>query len=163
MDQNHKFRGRKVRYLIREADAGDIQEILFLYEQLFLNTDQAEENRAIIIREHEKAFFEIKQNPNHHLLVAEVEGIVAGTLAIIIVPNLSHMGKPWAIIEDVIVDRSCRRFGVGSSLMQRAIQLAKEHDCFRVILSSSKQRDGSHKFYESVGLEAYGYSFKAHL
>jgi GNAT superfamily N-acetyltransferase len=84
-------------------------------------------------------------------------------LAIIIIPNLSHMGKPWAIIEDVIVDRSRRRFGVGSSLMQRAIQLAKEHDCFRVILSSSKHRDDSHKFYESVGLEAYGYSFKAHL
>lgn len=152
-----------MRPLVREAEVRDLQEILFLYEQLFLNTDQAEENRAIIIREHKKAFFEIKQNPNHHLLVAEVEGIVAGTLAIIIIPNLSHMGKPWAIIENVIVDRSCRRLGVGSSLLRCAIQLAKEHNCFRVILSSSKHRDGSHKFYESAGLAAYGYSFKVHL
>jgi len=152
-----------VRPLVREAEVRDLQEILFLYEQLFLNTDQAEENRAIIIRKHKKAFFEIKRNPNHRLLVAEIEGIIAGTLAIIIIPNLSHMGKPWAIIEDVIVDASCRRLGVGSSLMQRAIQLAKEHDCFRVILSSSKHRDGSHKFYASAGLEAYGYCFKVHL
>ena len=163
MDQNRKFRDKNVKPLVREADVRDIQDILLLYEQLFSNTDQAEINRAAKIREHKKALFEIKHNPNHHLLVAEIEGIVVGTLAIIIIPNLSHMGRPWAIVEDVIVDESHRRRGIGSLLMQRAIQLAKGRDCFRVILSSSKQRDDSHKFYESVGLEAYGYSFKVHL
>jgi GNAT superfamily N-acetyltransferase len=163
MRQNHKSQDKKVRPLIREADVRDIQDILFLYEQLFSNTEQAGENRAARIREHKKALFEIKQNPNHHLLVAEIEGIVVGTLAIIIIPNLSHMGRPWAIVEDVIVDEPHRRLGIGYLLIQRAIQLAKERNCFRVILSSSKQRDDSHKFYESVGLEAYGYSFKVHL
>jgi GNAT superfamily N-acetyltransferase len=163
MDQKDKFRDKNAKPLVREADVRDIQDILLLYEQLFSNTDQAEINRAAKIREHTKALFEIKQNQNHHLLVAEIEGMVVGTLAIIIIPNLSHMGRPWAIVEDVIVDESHRGLGIGSLLMQRAIQLAKERDCFRVILASSKQRDESHKFYESLGLEAYGYSFKVHL
>jgi GNAT superfamily N-acetyltransferase len=163
MDQNHKFRDENVKPLVREGDVRDIQDILLLYEQLFSNTDQAEANRAAKIRGHKKALSEIKQNPNHHLLVAEIGGIVVGTLAIIVIPNLSHMGRPWAIIEDVIVDELHRGRGIGSLLIQRAIQLAKGRDCFRIILSSSKQRNDSHKFYESVGLEAYGYSFKVHL
>jgi GNAT superfamily N-acetyltransferase len=145
------------------SDVRDIQDILLLYEQLFSNTDQAEVNRATKIREHKKALFEIKQNPNHHLLVAEIEGIIVGTLAIIIIPNLSHMGRPWAIIEHVIVDELHRGRGLGSLLMERAIQLAKGRDCWRVILSSNKQLIDSHKFYESVGLEAYGYSFRVYL
>lgn len=148
---------------IRRARSSDLQGILQLYAQLFARTDQAEENAETILPAHRTALSEIDRDSNTSLLVAESSGRVLGTLSVTIVPNLSHRGRHWAIIENVVVDRSIRRASVGTALMQYAIALAQERDCFRIVLSSSVHRKDSHRFYESLGFEAYGYSFKRYL
>ena len=149
--------------VIREARVSDLQSILNLYAQLFSNTDQAEENRGDVLPSHCKAFSEIDQNPDSYLLVAESSGGVLGTLALTMISNLSHRGRRWALIENVVVDEHARRSSIGTALMQYAIALAREQGCFRAVLSSSVHRETSHKFYKRLGLEAYGYSFERYL
>ncbi len=148
---------------VRKARLSDLQDITRLYAQLFAGTDQAKENEETILSAHHTALLEIDRNPNASLLVAESSDRVLGTLSVIIIPNLSHQGRHWAIIENVVVDKSVQRASVGTALVRHAIALARKRNCFRIILSSSVHREDSHKFYESLGFQQYGYSFKKYL
>ncbi|MGZ4907531.1 MAG: N-acetyltransferase family protein [Halobacteriota archaeon] len=151
------------RLRIRKARLHDLEGVLQLYAQLFRNTDQAEENTGEVLPAHYAALSEVNQDPNTCLLIAESAGQVVGTLLLMIVPNISHRGRHWALIENVVVDKSAQRANVGRTLMQCAITLARERDCFRIVLSSSVHRAESHKFYERLGFQAYGYSFKMYM
>lgn len=146
--------------IVRKARPRDLQDVLHLYAQLFADTDQAVGDTHAIVPAHRSAFSEIDRDHNTSLLVAESSGRILGTLSITIVPNLSHGGRRWAIIENVVVDKRVRRANVGTSLMQHAIALAREKGCFRIILSSSVRRKESHRFYENLGFKAYGHSFE---
>jgi len=149
--------------MIREAKVDDLPHIVKLYAQLFSNTDQAAENGTQVCSAHYDAFAEIEKSATSFLFVAEIAGAVVGTLAITIIPNVSHCGKHWAVIENVIVDEQARKSRIGSIMMRHAIALARAHGCFRVVLSSSVEREGSHKFYRSLGLDVFGYSFTQFL
>jgi hypothetical protein len=46
--------------------------------------------------------------PGRSLLVAEVDDTVVGTIDLLIVPNVTHGGRPWAIVENLIVDEAAR-------------------------------------------------------
>ncbi|MGA9080669.1 MAG: GNAT family N-acetyltransferase [Halobacteriota archaeon] len=95
--------------VVREATLDDLQCILELYAQLFSNTDQASENRRELLSAHYEAFSEIKRSPDSYVFVAESAGAVVGTIAISMIPNLSHCGRPWAVIENVVVDERARK------------------------------------------------------
>ena len=161
MKPSHKSQQDAI--VIRQAVKGDLPCILDLYAQLFSNTDQASQNRKEILPAHYSAFLEIEQSPNCDLFVAERAGAVIGTLAITIIPNVSHCGRRWAVIENVVVDERARESSVGTAMMQHAIAVARAQGCFRVVLSSSVHRARSHKFYRSLGLEAFGHSFSVFL
>jgi predicted N-acetyltransferase YhbS len=156
-------RQQRDNLVVREATLGDLQCILKLYAQLFSNTDQASENGTELLSAHYDAFSEIKRSPDSYVFVAESAGAVVGTIAISIIPNLSHGGRPWGVIENVVVDERARKSSIGATLMRHAIDLARAQGCFRVILSSSVHREGSHEFYQRLGLEAFGYSFNMHF
>jgi predicted N-acetyltransferase YhbS len=148
---------------IRAARAGDLPHIVKLYAQLFSNTDQAAENGTRVRSSHYDAFAEIEKSETSFLLVAEAAEAVVGTLAITIVPNVSHCGKKWAVIENVVVDKQARKSRIGSVMMRHALALARARGCFRVVLSSSIEREGSHKFYRTLGFDVFGYSFTRFL
>jgi len=58
-----------------------------------------------------------------------------------------------SIIEDVIVDESVRRRGIGEMLMRRAIELAREAGADGVSLTSNPQREAANHLYQSMGFE----------
>ncbi len=58
-----------------------------------------------------------------------------------------------SIIEDVIVDESMRRRGIGEALMRRAIELAREAGAEGVSLTSNPGREAANKLYQSMGFE----------
>lgn len=83
-------------------------------------------------------------DPNCRLLVARVDGAVVGTLTLTTYPTLSAR-RGW--IEDVVVDSSQRRRGIGRSLIQRAKELASEMGCQTLSLTSSPHRQAAHALY----------------
>ncbi len=58
-----------------------------------------------------------------------------------------------SIIEDVIVDESMRRRGIGEALMRRAIDLARQAGAEGVSLTSNPRREAANLLYQSMGFE----------
>jgi ribosomal protein S18 acetylase RimI-like enzyme len=58
-----------------------------------------------------------------------------------------------SIIEDVIVDQSMRRRGIGEALVGRAIELAREAGADGVSLTSNPKREAANQLYQSMGFE----------
>lgn len=58
-----------------------------------------------------------------------------------------------SMIEDVIVDETMRRRGIGEALMRRAIELARAAGAEGVSLTSNPQREAANKLYQSMGFE----------
>jgi len=58
-----------------------------------------------------------------------------------------------SIIEDVIVDETMRRRGIGEALVRDAIELAREAGADGVSLTSNPRREAANQLYQSMGFE----------
>ena len=85
------------------------------------------------------------------ILGAKVNGEIVGTCTIAICPNLSWTGRPYAMIENVIVAKEYRMKGIGKALLNEAKKMAKEAGCYKIALMTGSQRKESFKFYEALG------------
>ncbi|MGI5196653.1 N-acetyltransferase family protein [Streptomyces sp. CA-288835] len=102
-------------------------------------------------------------DPNQHLVVAEREGRVVGTLQLTIVPGLSRKGATRSIIEGVRVRTDERGSGLGSQLIEWAVDQSRREGCQLVQLTSDATRTDAHRFYERLGFTASHVGFKLPL
>jgi GNAT superfamily N-acetyltransferase len=146
---------------VRLAVPGDVPALLDLYRQLsagFGDHPTATPEQAAA------AVAEIGARPDRALLVGLLDGRVAGTAHLLLLgPNLTRSGRPWAILEHVVVDRAARRRGVGRALMDEAIRRAGEAGCYKLELSSNERRTEAHAFYRASGFEARARTFRHHF
>ncbi|MEV5865988.1 GNAT family N-acetyltransferase [Streptomyces tendae] len=106
------------------------------------------------------AFERLATDPNQHLVVAVREGRVVGTLQLTIVPGLSRRGATRSIIESVRIHGDERGSGLGTQLIEWAIEESRRQDCSLVQLTSDKTRTDAHRFYERLGFTASHTGFK---
>jgi GNAT superfamily N-acetyltransferase len=109
------------------------------------------------------AFGRIDADPHQHLAFATVDGKPAGTLQLTIVQGLSRHGMRRAIIESVRVHRDLRGQGLGSELIEWAIERARELGAGIVQLTSDASRTDAHRFYENLGFTRSHVGFKMSL
>ncbi|POG25293.1 GNAT family N-acetyltransferase [Aeromonas bestiarum] len=88
------------------------------------------------------------------LIVAEVEGQLAATCQLGVIPTLTNGGRPFGIIEHVITAARFRRQGLSHRLLERTLALAWELDCYKVMLLSGEGREAAHRLYEGLGFKA---------
>ncbi|MFD7703438.1 GNAT family N-acetyltransferase [Streptomyces caelestis] len=105
----------------------------------------------------------ISADPNQHLVVAVREGRVVGTLQLTVVPGLSRRGATRSIIEAVRVHADERGSGLGSRLVEWAIDASRREGCHLVQLTSDNTRTDAHRFYERLGFTASHVGFKLPL
>ena len=48
-------------------------------------------------------------------------------------------------------------------MMRFAMARATEKHCYKIVLSSNAKRERAHSFYESLGFERHGFSFRIML
>ena len=144
---------------VRDATEDDLPRIIELLAQLSPDTPR-EDLRQPQAESYRAAFREIEADPRQRLLVVEAEGRVVGTAALIIVPNLSHQGRPYAIVENVVVDEQERGGGYGELLMRHAMEEARRAGCYKLALTSHKRRAEAHRFYERLGFQATHEGFR---
>ena len=149
--------------IIRAATEQDIPRILELYEELVTSTAPAETGRTPSLDDYRRVFEQARDMPGHELIVAEENGKVIGTMVLLIVPNLSHSGLPWATVENVVTDQRFQRQGIGKIMMEYAIDRAKESGCYKLQLASNKKREEAHRFYEGLGFEASAHGFRLYF
>ncbi|MFJ6853949.1 GNAT family N-acetyltransferase [Streptomyces sp. NPDC091271] len=109
------------------------------------------------------AFRRLADDPNQHLTVAVRQGRVVGTLQLTIVPGLSRRGATRSVIEAVRVHADERGSGLGTQLIQWAVDESRRNDCQLVQLTSDASRTDAHRFYERLGFTASHVGFKLTL
>jgi N-acetylglutamate synthase-like GNAT family acetyltransferase len=144
---------------IRDATRADLPRIVELLAQLSIDTSR-EATGPPLPDAYRRAFDEIAADGRQRLLVLETDGRIAGTLALVIVPNLSHQGKPYAIVENVVVDEAVRGSGYGELLLRHALEEARRAGCYKLSLTSNKQRQDAHRFYQRLGFRATHEGFR---
>lgn len=109
------------------------------------------------------AFKAIDADPNHRLIVADLEGEVIGCMQISFIPGIPGGGAWRGQLENVHVHSDFRGQGIGAMMTQWAIALCRDRGCDRVQLTSNKKRKDAHRFYERLGFEATHQGFKLKL
>ena len=95
----------------------------------------------------------INKDPNHELIVAELNGEVIGTLHLMFLPSISFQGGLRAQVESVRVDTRHQNQGIGSQMMKWAIERAKDRKAHIVQLTTHRSRADAHRFYERLGFK----------
>ncbi|MFB6848313.1 GNAT family N-acetyltransferase [Streptomyces sp. NPDC056373] len=105
----------------------------------------------------------LSTDPNQHLVVAVREDRVVGTLQLTIIPGLSRRGATRSIVEGVRIHADERGSGLGTQLIEWAIEESRNEGCQLVQLTSDKTRADAHRFYERLGFTASHTGFKLPL
>ncbi|MFF2302298.1 GNAT family N-acetyltransferase [Streptomyces sp. NPDC058128] len=109
------------------------------------------------------AFERLANDPQQHLVVAVRADKVVGTLQLTIIPGLSRRGATRSIIEGVRIHAEERGSGLGTQLIEWAVEESGRQGCRLVQLTSDVTRTDAHRFYERLGFEASHLGFKKNL
>jgi GNAT superfamily N-acetyltransferase len=139
---------------VREATEADIPAILKAH------TDAGIDGGAsFTVDEARTQLAQLREYPSYRIFVAESEGEIAGTYALIILDNLGKRGAKAGVVEDVAVVPTHQRKGIGLAMMAHAREECRAAGCYKLTLSSGLPRESAHRFYESLGFERHGYSY----
>lgn len=82
----------------------------------------------------------------------DAAGAIVGMTTLTIVSKL--LGREGHV-EDIVVDASCRRQGVGKALMEAVIERARELNLRVLLLTSRPQREAANRLYRRIGFTPY--------
>lgn len=130
---------------IRHAQKSDLPELLSLYTQFRGTPTPGIDQRITDIWD------QILSDKNHHVLAGTVDGAIVSSCVLLIVPNLTHGQRPYALIENVITGEAHRKNGYASALLEHAKSIAKAENCYKVMLLTGSKLQSTLSFYERAG------------
>ncbi|RFB78219.1 GNAT family N-acetyltransferase [Methylovirgula sp. 4M-Z18] len=134
-------------FTIRAATAQDLPGLLRLYGQLHPGVPApALEDAARIIAD----FFRYRGSA---IFIGYLANEPVSTCALIVVPNLTRGGTPYALIENVVTDTAHRGRGYARQVLLHAIAAAWRHDCYKVMLMTGSKDPATLRFYAQAGFE----------
>ncbi|MGW3570623.1 N-acetyltransferase family protein [Streptomyces sp. NPDC000941] len=145
---------------IRRATADDIPAIVAMLADDPLG---ARRESPDDLAPYQAAFERIDHDPGQRLVVAVRDGRTVGTLQLTVIPGLSRRGATRSIIEAVRIHSDERGGGLGTQLIQWAVDESRREGCVLVQLTSDATRTDAHRFYERLGFEASHVGFKLAL
>lgn len=140
---------------IREASEEDIPAVLDLYSAAGIG-DGDNFNPA----EGHLQFDVLRKYPSLRVFVALIDQTIIGTYELLIMDNMAKRGRKSGVVEDVAVHPQHQRHGIGRAMMKHALKQCRLAGCYKVTLSSNLNREEAHRFYDSLGFEKHGYSFR---
>jgi ribosomal protein S18 acetylase RimI-like enzyme len=141
---------------LRAATRRDLPAVLTLYAQ-----PGVDDGVTLSPRRAQAIFARMQSYPDDTLWVAEADGRIVGSFALLVMDNLGHLGAPSAVVEDVVVDPAFQRRGIGRAMLRHALTMARDKGCYKLSLSANVKRSGAHAFYEALGFARHGFSFVA--
>ncbi|MCU7704584.1 N-acetyltransferase family protein [Streptomyces albidoflavus] len=146
--------------LIRRAEASDVAAIVAMLADDPLGASrESPDDLTPYLAAHTR----LAADPNQHLVVAERAGKVVGTLQLTLIPGLSRRAATRSLIEGVRVHAAERGSGLGTLLIEWAVETSRAEGCQLVQLTSDATREDAHRFYERLGFVASHVGFKLQL
>ena len=131
--------------MLREAKKDDLNAILELY--LYLHEDSIPEADDHL----QDAWDQILNDPNHHLIVNEVDGKIVSSCVCVIIPNLTRGVRPYAFIENVVTHEKYRGRGYAGQCLEYARNIALKENCYKMMLLTGSKTPATLRFYEQAG------------
>ena len=134
--------------IIRQAKSEDAQDLKTLYFDFLTQYPPKEEQNmqkwADVISRFAKA-------GDRFLLVVEEDGRVVSSVQVAIIEGLTHNVRPFAVIENVVTHGDYRKRGFASALLDKATEIAKEFNCYKVFLETGSNKESTLNFYRNKG------------
>ncbi|WP_374968316.1 GNAT family N-acetyltransferase [Terrabacter sp. BE26] len=146
--------------VIRPATRDDVPAVVALLADDPLGAGREDPGDTEV---YDTAYDRVAADPAQHLVVAERDGRVVGTLQLSVIPGLSRRGATRSVIEGVRVARGERGSGLGTELVAWAVEESRRLGCSLVQLTSDASRVDARRFYERLGFVASHVGFKLQL
>lgn len=130
--------------IIRELEEKDLANGFLTTLDSLRETSSMNNDKVVEI------FKKIKSNPEHHIIVAEINGTIIGTTTLLIEPKFIHQGGLVGHIEDVVVDKNFQGKKIGEKIIKYVLEFSKNYGCYKTILDCS---DNVKPFYEKLGFK----------
>jgi len=131
--------------MIREAGFKDLDELLELY--LDLHEDSVPEKDEHL----SSTWNQIIGDPNHHIIVNEIDGKIVSSCVCVIIPNLTRGIRPYAFVENVVTSADYRCHGYARECLDYAKSIAVKENCYKMMLLTGSKNPATLRFYENAG------------
>jgi GNAT superfamily N-acetyltransferase len=128
---------------LREATSVDAAPIVVLIRALARVMDVVSPVDEAYVREY-------IASPGSGILVADDAGQVIGLLSYSVRPSLVHAGRS-CVIEELVVDQTTQRQGIGGRLVEGLLRRAAEWGCVEVSVTTLAGQRGAIEFYKARG------------
>ncbi|QUC66101.1 GNAT family N-acetyltransferase [Aristaeella hokkaidonensis] len=134
--------------IIREATPEDAEALKVLYFDYLTKYPPTEEQDMKTWKE---ILAEYNRDPYNYILVIEEDGQVVSSVQLGIIRSLTHNVRPFAVVENVATHADYRQKGYASALLQKAAEIAKECNCYKLSLETGSNRESTLNFYRQNG------------
>jgi GNAT superfamily N-acetyltransferase len=134
--------------IIRKIQANELPSLLSLYRHLHLD-DPA----LAITSDIESLWHRILANPQLHYFVADVAGQIVSTCTLTVILNLTRRAHPYGLVENVVTHPDFRKQGIGTKILQTALEMAWAQNCYKVMLLTGRKDQATLRFYERSGFK----------
>ncbi len=131
--------------MIREIVKSDYVGLMKLYMQLHNNPFPEKDNSMA------ELWNRILKDKDHHIIVAQEDGEIVSSCVCVIIPNLTHGQRPYALIENVITHEAYRKKGLATACLNYAKKIAEKENCYKMMLLTGSKKESTLKFYEKAG------------
>lgn len=137
---------------IRDAVVDDVLALHDLYTRhMVAGTDGQPQDLA----QWAATLTNIVADPNHYLLVGEVEDKIIASITLLVIPNLTHNLSPYALLENLVTHEACRKFGYGTVMIKKACKIAKFHNCHKIMFMTRTKKDGERRLFQRCGFNVH--------
>ncbi|MBI3561593.1 MAG: GNAT family N-acetyltransferase [Gammaproteobacteria bacterium] len=137
---------------ITPATTSDLPALCELLDLLFSQEADFKPDREA----QRRGLARIINNPEVGLIVvARRDNQVVGMVNLLYTVSTA-LGERVALLEDMVVSPNSRGAGVGSRLLEQAIQFARFNGCKRITLLTDRTNESAQRFYQK-----HGFSFSA--
>lgn len=133
----------------RSVRADELDELLSLYRMLNPDDPPLDPNDPEVA----ETFEAMRADDDLEIAVIEHDDLLVASCVLSITPNLTRGGRPWAVIENVVTHEDYRGRGFGSEVIEYAMEVAAERDCYKVMLLTGTEREWKLDFYEGCGFD----------
>ena len=132
---------------ITKASVSDIPDLCRLLDILFSQELEFSPDQSAQV----KGLSKLIENPEiGNIIVAKANGNIVGMVNVLFTVSTA-LGGRVAIFEDMVVMPGARSAGIGSQLLEGAIQSAKLSCCKRVTLLTDRENTSAQRFYAKHG------------
>ncbi|MGH6713678.1 MAG: GNAT family N-acetyltransferase, partial [Bradyrhizobium sp.] len=132
---------------IRAVEQHDLPALLELYRDLNPS------DPPLALEDAVSAWRQMSNYAGSTIFVGVREQSLVTSCTLIVVPNLTRGGLPYALIENVVTGANHRKHGYGGVVLKHAIAEAWRFDCYKVMLLTGSKDPATLKFYSGVGFE----------